>query len=59
MLVIRISNYGEEYTIYLAFVTNESITGEFTVGFMSRKWSNTIQFDSEKLIQADNPYRQR
>ena len=38
---------------YLAFAISDSITGEFAVGFMSHKWYDTLQLDSENLIQAD------
>ena len=31
-----LNNCGEEYIIYLAFVINGSISGEFAFGFMSR-----------------------
>ena len=51
--IALLKNGGEEYTTYLAFLINEPITGEFAVGFMSPKWYNTLQFDSETLLQAD------
>ena len=52
-LFFKFSNCGEEYTSYLAFIINEHISKEFAAGFMSRKWFDTLQFDSETLIQAD------
>ena len=51
--IFLFSNCGEEYTSYLAFIINEHVSEEIAAGFMSRKWFDTLQFDSETLIQAD------
>lgn len=49
-VIALLRNCCDEYTIYLAFIINESISGEFRVRFISRKWYNTLQYDSETLI---------